>query len=90
MKTAEEVRRIMKADKKVLKICKLIEKEIIESAKHNHTGTSVFLDTEICHDELVEPVVDELRRNGYVANADVFADRDGECVQFNLNWGTKK
>ena len=83
MKTAKQVRDLMKPGKRVDRICNLLEQDIVSYAKNGHCGVQVFLGYDKCPPELKDSVVKELIKNGFEAEASLVGDK---CVFFVIKW----
>ena len=89
MKTASEIRDMMKSDedKLIENPCRILESGIIREAQKHNTSASIEVDCSVCPIKVADRVVEELKRNGYKASwKHVFDIRDGDYIIFEVEW----
>ena len=93
MKTADEIRKIMKYSKESirLKILNRIDKQITESAKHGLYTVSIYLTRE--EGTLKSELIKILKENGYTIKtwADVTDTRENDSIAYclEISWNEK-
>ena len=87
MKSAEQIRKLMKSRKAIDNICKILEPHIIREAQKGGTSAVIPIDCTVCPRERANLIIEELERNGYTASATYKSDvREGQYINFNISW----